>query len=74
MALGDEDSVELCRLLALRGMAELGPEGDAGAARAEAMAVRLGLTGTAATSELTAPRLLGSSARANSARPSRSPM
>ena len=45
-ALGDEDSVELCRLLALRGMAELGPEGDAGAARAEAMALRLGLIGS----------------------------
>ena len=52
-ALGDEDSVELCRLLAMRGLAELGPEGDTGAARAEAMALRLGLTGAAAPFQLT---------------------
>ena len=55
-ALGDEDSLELCRLLAMRGMAELGPEGDAGAARAEAMALRLGLVGAAAPYQLTRRR------------------
>jgi tetratricopeptide (TPR) repeat protein len=46
-ALGDEDSIELCWLLALRGLTELGPEGDPDAARAEAMALRLGLVGAA---------------------------
>ena len=33
-ALGDEDSLELCQLLAMQGPTDLGPEGDADAARA----------------------------------------
>ena len=46
-ALGDVDSVELCHLLALQARGDLGPEGDVIAARAEAMASRLGLVGDA---------------------------
>jgi tetratricopeptide (TPR) repeat protein len=46
-ALGDTDSVELCHSLAWQARVELGPEGDAIAARAEAMASRLGLVGDA---------------------------
>ena len=46
-ALGDADSVELCHSLAWRARVELGAEGDAIAARAEAMAARLDLAGEA---------------------------
>jgi len=45
--LGDADSVELCTLLALRSRIDLGAEGDLVAERAEAMASRLGLIGSA---------------------------
>ena len=46
-ALGDADSVELCHSLAWQARVELGAESEATAARAEAMASRLGLTGDA---------------------------
>ena len=46
-ALDDVDSVELCQLLALRSRTDLEARGDAMAAKAEAMALRLHLTGDA---------------------------
>lgn len=46
-ALDDGDSVELCQLLALRSRTDLEAGGDAMAAKAEAMARRLQLTGDA---------------------------
>ena len=46
-ALGDEDSPELCRLLADRTLVDFSPRGDALAARAVEMAARLQLSGAA---------------------------
>ena len=70
-AQGDEDSIELCQLLALRAL-DIGPEGDAAAQRAEAMALRLGLVGAAAPFHLTVRTYLRFNNRVRFIRPPRS--